>query len=786
MASEYPPLNTKYLITCLWLLCYFWLLPVTSVAETTDSSISTPSLRDYTRQIEQIETSFNRNASDSELIKKISKEALAIANYAKGCVTDYEAQLVKLNDSITVLGDGISSGVIAKPPKEIAQQRKDIENTLSQCRLLFVRAKSLSGQTIQAEQKLLKEHLFSKTQSVLEYSQGALSQPSSLQEEVAHIILALKSLPINLGNLYKAGMYGLLGLLTGILWRVYRRITTKNYSSALVKTSPVLATILHSIGRVLPALLLVGLINISFIFYPVEIPAVNDLAVTLLAFTVSYTILRAMLMPHDDLPDLSSLMPNTSHKLFYWGRVLLLTTLCGALFQSDIFDSEPPSNLVGLIRIALGTLIGLALMRVLWLSRKHVLSVRKLRLHFLGISVMLVAVSALWLGYSNISTFLFQGIFVTGFILLAGWLLYRIPVEVFDSIDSGASFWQRQLRRKMNLEQDQLVPGLLWLRLVHTLFLGSVIIIALLRLWGMSEQSVDLMIYRLVNGYQIGGFTLEPLSILSGLSIIAFGILLTQFVKRGLSQVWLKHTSLSQGAKEATETITGYTGVAVAVFIGLSVAGIDFGSLALIAGALSLGIGFGLQNIVNNFISGLILLFERPISRGDWIRVGTSEGFVKDISIRSTVITTFDRADIIVPNSELISTQVTNMTLNNQIGRVTIPIRVAYGANTRKVIDILSSVAKVHSGILREEGELKIQVLFMRFGESAMDFELRCHIKEVEKIFIITSELNLAIDDAFREAGIKIPFPRQVVYLAKDPPDEYLEIVNQDVSQQKP
>lgn len=487
MASEYLPLITKYLTTCLWLLCCFWLLPATGWAETADNNAGTPSLSDYTRQIEQIETDFNKNFTDTDLIKKISKEALAVANYAKGCIADYETQLAKLNDSITVLGDGLSDGVVTKPPKEIDKQKQDMEKMLSQCRLLLVRAKNLSGQTIQAEQNLLKERLFSKTQSVLEYSQGILSQPHSLQEEVTHIIQAFRSLAIDVGNFYRALVYGLVGLFIGILWRVYRRTKADNFSSTLAKTSPALATVLHSIGRVLPGLLLFGLINLSFVFYPVGMLAVNDLAVTLLAFTVSYTILRAMLMPHDDLPDLNSLIPNTSHNFFYWGRILLFTTLFGALFQSDIFDNESPGNLVGLIRITLGTLIGLALMRVLWLSRKHVLSVKRLRLHFLAISVMLVAVSALWLGYSNFATFLFQGIFVTVFILLIGWLLYRIPVEVFDSIDSGASTWQKRLRRKMNLDQDQLVPGLLWLRLVHTLFLGSVTIIALLRLWGMSE-----------------------------------------------------------------------------------------------------------------------------------------------------------------------------------------------------------------------------------------------------------------------------------------------------------
>ncbi|PID34016.1 MAG: hypothetical protein CR976_02490 [Thiotrichales bacterium] len=172
-----------------------------------------------------------------------------------------------------------------------------------------------------------------------------------------------------------------------------------------------------------------------------------------------------------------------------------------------------------------------------------------------------------------------------------------------------------------------------------------------------------------------------------------------------------------------------------------------------------------MQNIVNNFISGLILLFERPVRRGDWVKVGTTEGYVKDISIRSTIIQTFDRADIIVPNSDLISNQVTNMMLSNQYGRVIIPIRVAYGEDPERVTEVLLKVAEAHPATLREFGVLKSQAIFRSFGEYAMNFELRCHIRDVEEILIVTSELNISISKALREAGIKMPYPHQVVQL---------------------
>jgi len=201
------------------------------------------------------------------------------------------------------------------------------------------------------------------------------------------------------------------------------------------------------------------------------------------------------------------------------------------------------------------------------------------------------------------------------------------------------------------------------------------------------------------------------------------------------------------------------------------VAGVEFTNLAIIAGALSVGIGFGLQNIVNNFVSGLILLVERPIRTGDWIMVGSTEGYVKKISIRSTQIQTFDRADVIVPNSELISGQVTNWMLSDPWGRVRVPVGVAYGSDTARVMEILLDVANKHPLVITNyPGVGQPRALFRAFGDSSLDFELRCFIRDVDKRLATISDLNLAIDAAFREAGIEIPFPQRDLHFRNGAP----------------
>ncbi len=196
--------------------------------------------------------------------------------------------------------------------------------------------------------------------------------------------------------------------------------------------------------------------------------------------------------------------------------------------------------------------------------------------------------------------------------------------------------------------------------------------------------------------------------------------------------------------------------------IAVSYAGFDLTNIAIVAGALSVGIGFGLQSIVNNFVSGLILLVERPIKVGDWVIAGDVEGYIRRISVRSTEIETFDRAIVIVPNSELISGRVTNWTHRNTLGRVTINVGVSYKCDPAQVSDVLMSVGIAHPMTLTWP---KPHVALEDFGSSSLDFSLRTYIADVNDVLTVKTELRVAVLKAFRESGIEIPFPQQDVHL---------------------
>ena len=224
----------------------------------------------------------------------------------------------------------------------------------------------------------------------------------------------------------------------------------------------------------------------------------------------------------------------------------------------------------------------------------------------------------------------------------------------------------------------------------------------------------------------------------------------------------LSRIELPRGMPDTISSVAYYVIIALGFLFAVGAAGIDLSRITILVGALGVGIGFGLQNIVNNFISGLILLFERPIQLGDTIEVGGLMGNVQAIGIRASTVRTFDGAEVIVPNADLISTQVTNWTLSDRQRRVEVPIGVAYGSDPQQVLTILREVASRHPKVLTNP---EVAALFVGFGESSLDFTLRAWTADFETWMLVRSELYTAIYASLVEAGIEIPFPQRDLHL---------------------
>jgi small-conductance mechanosensitive channel len=572
----------------------------------------------------------------------------------------------------------------------------------------------------------------------------------------------------------RKGWQALVPMLAGLLvWLVGRRLVRR-----LVVRAPTggaarpsfferaaraawVAPMLAAPGVAAALIIYFGLDILGLLYYPSDKIAASTLRAVLIFVAVS-ALIRAVLAPERAerrLVDFSDQSARRVTRLLQAISAvsaldLALTAISRALYvplSLSVVQSLLTSvTLAGLLALLLSTPFEPMLPRPGLVVSRH--TPRWVKAPLWVVVALIVGVSLL--GYVALARFLAQQLVMTGIVAMVATLLF-LAIRAFTREPEDAEHpIGRMLESRFGIDAPRRhqIGALTELALTFILMLATLPV--LLLQWGFSGAEIRDWVKAGLFGFEVGQFKISLARILIGIVLFTALLFTTRLFQRWLRETLFRQPRMDAGIANSIDTAVGYAGIAVSALIAISYAGLDITNLAIVAGALSVGIGFGLQSIVNNFVSGLILLVERPIKVGDWIVVGNEQGNVEKISVRSTEIRTFDGASLIVPNSELVTGRVLNWTHRGVAGRLVVKVGVGYDADPRRVSEMLVAVAKAQPGVAARPAP---KALLENFGPKALEMSLRVYLEDITHEGEIKSDLRIAIHEALLAAKVTIP-----------------------------
>jgi potassium efflux system protein len=497
----------------------------------------------------------------------------------------------------------------------------------------------------------------------------------------------------------------------------------------------------------------------------VTTPTVSLISHALLVFTLSMAVARYLFYPAADMRGLFSL-PSEYGCRFYHRIVFLLCLLfVGYVVSMLLREQGFPLALIELSRTTYLTLMSAitAWVFFLWYRSPYADRFHHGSLAFCC-TIFILALVALvfleWIGFHRLAIFALSGLCLTAVFTILALAAWRLIDVLYQWIDNGHYHSARKIHQFFGVKHSKKMHEISLIKLAAYFSVLCLYAVMMMHSWSISPIFVDSMIDGLFFGFKFFSVTIVPSRLILACLVFAIVFLIGRLVAASIASK--QQFKNEENAQIAVATITIYISFAVALLFSLFVSGVDFTGLAIIAGALSVGIGLGLQNIVNNFVSGLIILLEKPIRPGDRIVIGKTEGIVRKIRIRSTQIATLSKEDVIVPNADFMTQQVTNYMFRDRYSRVSCQVGVAYGSDVHLVKKVLLEVSANHAEVVQEAPNTPV-VLFSRFGESSLIFDLLCVIYDVNRKYMVVSDLNFAIDAAFRLHKIDIAFPQREI-----------------------
>ncbi len=761
-----------------WIFCHnlYSAAPTLPVTQTLHSNQPTFDIKDANKQFDKLNIQLSTQNLDLKTLASAVKILNKLIANANDCIDVNEKRLGTLDEQIqqAIAANGTTTATTAgnastaPPSAEINKsdadlvylntERKKLASQLSQCRLFAIRAKEAVDAYGVTITKLKHEETFTRGLTAWSTVKTIQELPAETPQVSIHLTLPepFTSLTFYSGlTLISALIAGFflvtarrqrwikrhlrirtfqvsnLFILTAFLWCTLFAIQLKIYSlhhtlETIMSLHLMTALSLYTLGLLIIALLFnVKRIRAFFYWYSLDSLYFKALTVFLFSF-YALAFLAKFVAKHITIQPL----------LWQLGTsIFLLAVLTTAIFFVYYFCHVHR--------------------HIPFIKHHHRLVKHLSTVLFLACGTLDVFgyhMLAMHLTFAYISTFA---------VSFCAWLLDQAMSKFyFACTHLGA--WHNKINRLFGYKPSQTPTEMFVLKITLRICIFALAIYLIFHSWGYANIYIESLYRQILFGFHFGSFTFYPARIIAGTVVFCLLYLLC----RALSRTFSRHEQFEEEeeAQVAIASILSYLGFALSMILGLLVAGFNFTGLAIIAGALSVGIGLGLQSIVNNFVSGIILLLEKPIKPGDRIRVDSVEGIVKKIRVRSTQITTSAREDVIIPNSDLITRPVTNFMYSDKYLSIHCAVNVAYGTDTHLVRDLLLQAVQKHDEIIKNSRN-KPTVLFHSFGENGLVFQIWFLIKDGNHKSDIKSFIHFEIERLFREHQIQFAFPQRDIHI---------------------
>ena len=725
--------------------------------------------------ISQTDVADDQLATQRNIIEKLRLDSLAQANALNAPLKDFTQQLNQLGPAPTE-GHGETSA--------IAAQRQTLNSAVArlsaaqkQFELLGIEAEQTTGKISALQRTQFLQRVFKPDKSIfnpqlwIDTATGVASLGTRLSSLISNWWQSQSPMAQWTG----LGLLPAFFLILAIAYRFANRVMGRWLGIA---TAPAIAySPLRRLGRVIGSIIIISLILlISNVLLTTSIGLAGlstprfDLLVTAFVDIVIPVIFQssvAYLICAPGKPELRLVAIDEAAARTVPIFVALCSIVQNVSSQISFLSDQlllPLSLVAGqsaLASTALILLVGLLLLILKQQSRQAPNNVPEphyltwfVQVSFLQWLLLIIAVFGLVFGYLALAYFIASKILDTLLVIILMVLVHHLVDAFVEAMQDKDQTVGKRVRALSGISERGIGRLALAVRTMSDILVVILGIPWLFAIWTLTWISFKSLLSSAIVGVRFGNFYVSPINILGLIALFAVGVLITKFITSWLDRRVLTQTSMNKGVQNSVKTGANYFGYILAAALALSAGGFDFSSFTIIAGALGVGIGFGLQSIVNNFVSGLILLAERPVRVGDWVVVAAGEGIVKKINVRSTEIETFDNCTIIVPNSLLITEAVRNWTHRDTLGRFLVTVGVDHNIDAEHITQVLKQIVVANSKVLRYPPPI---VQLARFSPATLDFEIRGHVADVFEGPQVASDIRMAITKKFAELKIIIP-----------------------------